>query len=499
MNSLRLRMFSMVFVVVAAAVATVSALAGQGTTTAVQQFVYRAARRDQYLAADLLAGGIATNGFGGGAGPGLRVAQDEFQARAELLGAAMGTDILLVNETGEVLVDSANWRRGQAMPVPPEWPSPADPWVFVADQPAFVVLGYEHQPEVVTLAASEMAVTDTVVFFGSSGPETGGLPFTPVLSSLPNLQADTILQGFNRNLLLAAGAGGGVALVLTAVLSGGILGPVESLTRAARRMEQGDRSQRVEVRSNDEIGELAHAFNAMADSVSKGEQLRRQMVNDIAHELRTPLTNIRGYLEAVRDGILEPRPDVIASLHEESMLLNRLVADLQELALAEAGQLKLKAQPVALRDVAERAACATQRHGEAGPAIRLDLPADLPLVQADPERIGQVLRNLLENALQHTPAGGAITIAARAQAAGVEVSVSDTGTGIAPEHLPKVFERFYRADLARARATGGAGLGLAIVRQLVEAHGGAIQVSSAPGKGTKFTFSLPYDRIPSDF
>jgi signal transduction histidine kinase len=385
------------------------------------------------------------------------------------------------------------------MTVPPEWPNPSDPWLFVADQPAFVVLSYAPAPSLVTYAAGESEViSDTMVFFGSTGPEVQAMPFTAAISGPPSVVGDSILQGLNRNLLLAAVSGGGVALVLTAVMSRGILGPVESLTAAARRMEKGDRTQRVEVRSNDEIGALAHAFNAMADSVSQSEQLRRQMVNDVAHELRTPLTNIRGYLEAVRDGVLEPKAEVINSLHEESMLLNRLVADLQELALAEAGQLKLTPQPVALVDVAERAANSVQGHLDDGPAVVVQVPADLPLVLADPERLGQVLRNLLENASQHTPSDGTISIVAQALPEAVEVSVSDTGSGIAPEHLPHVFERFYRADASRARATGGAGLGLAIVRQLVEAHGGKIWVNSQEGAGTTFAFTLPYDHSPSD-
>jgi signal transduction histidine kinase len=229
----------------------------------------------------------------------------------------------------------------------------------------------------------------------------------------------------------------------------------------------------------------------MADSVGAAEQLRRQMVSDIAHELRTPLTNIRGYLEAVRDGVLAAEPGVIDSLHEEAMLLNRLVADLQELALAEAGQLTLARQPVAVAEVVEKAAGALRPLLAGGPALRVELPDDLPPVSADPERLGQVLRNLLTNAQHHTPAGGEIVVAAQTTGDAVEVSVRDTGSGIAPEHLPYVFERFYRADPARARATGGAGLGLAIVKQLVEANGGQVRVSSAAGRGTTFAFTLP--------
>ena len=275
-------------------------------------------------------------------------------------------------------------------------------------------------------------------------------------------------------------------------LSRRILRPVETLTAAARRMEKGDLSQRVEAQSSDEIGELARAFNAMADGLNRLEELRRNMVSDVAHELRTPLSNIRGYLEAVRDGVVEPKPEVIDSLYEEAMLLNRLVDDLQELALAEAGQLTLERQLVAPAGLANRAVEAARGQASAsGIALRTDLPERLPLVNVDPQRIGQVLGNLLSNALTHTPSGVEVVVTARADGSEVQLSVSDTGEGVRPEHLPYIFERFYRADRSRSRTTGGTGLGLAIAKQLVEAHGGRIEVESEVGQGTRFTFTLP--------
>jgi signal transduction histidine kinase len=329
---------------------------------------------------------------------------------------------------------------------------------------------------------------------------------------------DPIEAGFvgavNRSLVWSAVAAGAAALLLTLALSRRILGPIEALTAAARAMERGDLSQRVRARSNDEIGALARAFNAMADGLARQERLRRNMVTDVAHELRTPLTNIRGYLEALRDGVARPSPALLSSLHDEALLLNRLVDDLQDLALAEAGQLRLEPRTVALYEIADQAAGALR---PALDAKRLDLqialPPSLPELWADPERVGQVLRNLLNNAILHTPEGGIITLCA-AQATNrqrptttddanvpqslvvgrssfVTLSVSDSGPGIAPEHLANVFDRFYRADRARARATGGAGLGLAIVKQLVEAHGGRVWAASAPGQGACISFTLP--------
>ncbi len=291
----------------------------------------------------------------------------------------------------------------------------------------------------------------------------------------------------NRSLLWAGLLASAAALLVTLALSRRILGPIEALTNVARRMQNGDLTERVEVQSQDEIGELARAFNAMADGLARTEQLRRNMVSDIAHELRTPLTNLRCQLEALQDGLVAPSESMFASLHEEAMLLKRLIDDLQELALAEAGQLRLECVPMQVGDIISQVATAFAAQAtEKRIALHTDVPHNLPVIYADPERVGQILRNLLANALAHTPPNGRITLAARAADTQVELRVTDTGTGIAPEHLPNIFERFYRADSSRARATGGAGLGLAIVKQLVEAQGGRVWVESQPGQSTTF-------------
>ncbi len=270
---------------------------------------------------------------------------------------------------------------------------------------------------------------------------------------------------------------------------------VSAVTAAARRMERGDLSQRVAVGSRDEIGQLAHAFNAMADGLAGTEQLRRTMVTDVAHELRTPLTNLRGYLEAVRDGVTEPRPQVIESLYEEAMLLSHLVDDLQDLTLSESGRLILHREPVDAQALLTSAALALRpRACNAGIDLIVDIAPYLPRVDADPQRIGQVLRNLVSNAVHYTSPGGTVTLSARRRDDVVLLEVRDTGCGIAPEHVPNVFERFYRADPSRARSTGGAGIGLAVVKQLVEAHGGTVGVTSTPGEGSCFSFTLCYAR-----
>lgn len=321
----------------------------------------------------------------------------------------------------------------------------------------------------------------------ASGPPRGFLPPPPTEEG-----AVAFLAAVNRSLLLSAGVATLLALGLTLVLSRRILGPVEALTSAARALERGNLAQRVEVTSQDEVGELAKAFNSMAGSLARNEQLRKNMVTDVAHELRTPLSNIRGYLEAMRDGVMPSDRQTLDSVHEEAVQLSRLVDDLQELSMAEAGQLKLDRSPTDLAEVVDRNLRASAAQATAkGVSLERDLPPEMPLVEMDPGRIGQVLRNLISNALGHTSAGGKVTVGAYRMETEVQLWVADTGSGILPEHLPHIFERFYRVDPSRTRSTGGSGIGLTISRQLVEAHGGRIWAESEPGSGSTFQFTLP--------
>ncbi|CAN5649268.1 hypothetical protein BH09CHL1_BH09CHL1_20500 [soil metagenome] len=318
------------------------------------------------------------------------------------------------------------------------------------------------------------------------------LDLEPFSISLPGVPDQSFLGEVNNALLLAVGLAGVSALALSILLARSIVRPVEQLTNAARSMSDGDMQQRVEVRSPHEIGVLAKAFNSMADSRVQLEGLRRNLVNDVAHELRTPLANLQGYLEVLRDGLTEPTPEILGVLHEESLLLNGLVADLQELALAEAGQLPLMRAPVELHEPILNALDAIRPQAEARDlTLDSNLPDVLPEVLVDSSRLSQILRNLLRNAVTHTPPGGRIDVRAIAANNQVEIAVHDTGHGIEPEHLPFIFDRFYRADPARARDTGGSGLGLAVVKNLVEAHGGTITASSTINAGSTFTFTLP--------
>jgi len=301
------------------------------------------------------------------------------------------------------------------------------------------------------------------------------------------------LAGSTRLVLLWGGLlASAVAIVLAFVLSRRVSAPVAALTTAARRLGNGDFSQRIGLKTRGELGELTQAFNFMASDLERAEKLRQNVVADTAHELRTPLSNIRGYVEAMRDGLVKADTDALHSLDEEVNLLSRLVGDLQELALADAGELKLVCQAEDIGSLINQTVAAEQARALAkGISVSVDLAAGLPLVNIDAHRISQVLRNILENAVDHTTQGDSITVSAEQQGSWVQISVIDTGEGIPVEHLPNIFERFYRVDRSRTRATGGRGLGLTIAKYLVEAHAGKIEVRSELGKGSHFTFTVP--------
>ena len=301
------------------------------------------------------------------------------------------------------------------------------------------------------------------------------------------------LNRLRRVTFLSTGIGLIAALIVSLIIARLIGRPLEALTRAVRRMGAGDLQQTVPEEGSAETVELARSFNAMASNLALSQRLRQQMVADVAHELRTPLANIRGYLEAIEDGVVEADEATLRTLRDEASHLNRLIDDLQELAQAEAGNLRLDRGPTDPAELIARATGAVRaRAVERGIALTTALPPDLPAVEVDPQRITQVLHNLLTNALTHTPSGGSVVVEAwRTPEGMVAISVADTGAGIAPEDLPRIFERFYRADSSRSRATGGSGLGLTIAKRLVESHGGQIAAASELGRGSRFTFTLP--------
>ncbi|HEU5099773.1 MAG TPA: ATP-binding protein [Roseiflexaceae bacterium] len=345
-------------------------------------------------------------------------------------------------------------------------------------------------------------------FFVRSGPM--GMPG----SSTPARRPPDFFWPIVRSFLIAGLALASGLLLLAIFFAQRLSHPLRDITRAAQRLAAGQLDVQVRRARIRELDQLTQAFNAMARSLEQADKQRRQMTADIAHELRTPLTIIKGRLEGLQDGIYSPTPEEVERLLGETALLERLVEDLRLLALAEAGQLPLYREPLAPIDLLESARAAFARQAaEQGVVLQVEAPCELPQIEADPQRMAQVLANLVTNALRYTPAGGSIALSAT-QATNdkrqttnddnnatrplvlepssfVTLRVRDSGKGIAPEDLPYVFDRFYRADRSRARGSGGAGLGLAITRQIVVAHGGAIWAESEPGQGTTISIALP--------
>jgi len=361
--------------------------------------------------------------------------------------------------------------------------------LLLADADGRIVYDTHGQRSADPLSVAER---DTAIALESQGALIGYVAVVPgpVDQLLPG-ERDFVDRVW-RNLLIAALIAGGVGIGLGLTLSRNIARPLNRLAAAARAIAAKDLSQRVEPGGAAEIVEVGRAFNDMAASLEKSEELRRNLVADVAHELRTPVSVLQGNLTALLDGVYPLEPAEVARLADETRLLGRLIDDLRELAQAEARQLDLDFQPLDLSAII-RITADTFGPAAADKQITLtgDVPPDLPRVRADAGRIAQVLRNLLTNALRHTPQGGMIRIAASAVPGGVEVSVSDTGDGIAPHDRPYVFDRFWRGDKSRARETGGSGLGLAIARRLIEAQGGQIGVESELGAGSRFWLRLP--------
>jgi histidine kinase len=299
---------------------------------------------------------------------------------------------------------------------------------------------------------------------------------------------------FNQALLLALLAAGVVAILISLLLSRGVVAPVRVLTTASQRIADGHYNERVPAAGSDELGQLAHSFNQMAEKLEQVESMRRQLIGDVSHELRTPLTAIKGSMEGLMDGVLPATPEIYQQIHQEADRLARLVDDLQELSRVEAGAYELKVRPLDVSVLAQTVIKRLSSQSESKHiSVNFDLAPNLPPVLADEDRAMQVLTNLTGNALQYTPDGGKIFISGKRVDGEIQISVHDTGIGIPPEHLAHIFDRFYRVDKSRSRQSGGgSGIGLTIANALVEAHGGRIWAESAgEGQGSTFTFTLP--------
>ncbi len=453
--------------VVLTGVVVVSYLANQAAAREVHGFMFQGGMTDEARLAQELAGYYR----GRGSWAGVDTVLDAGHGLGNM-GGMMGQQLIVVDEHGQVVADTGNLLLGQTLN-----------GTELASGTAVTVNGAR---------VGALIARGNMGMMGGFGIETA---------------ANDLLARVNRAIWLAALAAGVAAIVVGGLLAYGLARPIRRLTAATAAVARGDLSQRVPVSSKDEIGDLAAAFNSMAADLQKAEQLRRDMVADIAHELRNPLAVLQSNLEAVTDGVLPLDLETIQPLLDQTQLLTQLVNDLRTLALADAGQLPLRRVPTNPAELARSVAAQFAAQAEAkGITLRCEITDGLPAVSLDPQRITQVLSNLLGNAIRHTPEGGAVRVeclVTGTQPAGrplitdpcLLITVSDTGSGILPDALPYIFERFYRANRSRSRTEGGTGLGLAIAKQLVEAHGGRIWATSegVPGKGTVVSFTLPLD------
>jgi two-component system, OmpR family, sensor histidine kinase BaeS len=446
MRSLSAKLILAFLIVSLAGVLLVAVLAGRVTADEFDHFMFR---QNQDFLVETLSLYYQEQGSWAGAAALLRAGQMRGQGQMHGMGPAL--DVALADSSGRIVVPGAGYRAGTQ-------------------------------------------ISDTVLRRGApievEGRQVGTLLGGHTMPMMMHTAATEFLQRVNRSLVLASVGATFLALFLGTLLARALTQPLRELTAATRAVAGGDFGRHVPVRSEDELGQLADAFNQMSAGLSHGRELRRQMTADIAHELRTPLSVILGHAEALRDGVLPPDAATFEIVHEEALRLNRLVDDLRTLSLAEAGELELIRRPTSPAGLlAKVAAAQAPRAAQQNVSLETEVAPDLPDIAMDPDRMAQVLGNLLDNALRHTPGDGRVTLAAQAANGSVIFRVSDSGPGIDPADLPHVFDRFYRADKSRQR--GGSGLGLAIARSIVDAHNGRIWAESPPGHGARFFVQLP--------
>lgn len=409
---------------------------------------------------------------------------EQLAAYYQSQGSWSGVEALLKNG---VVISGSRWPDARR-PGLPEFRLP----VVLADASGKVVFDGTGTSAGKRLSAQDLR--DAIHITASDGAQVLGylLIAAPAVQSLGSPE-QRFLDRTRRILILGAALAVALGLAMGALMSHSLTAPLQRLAAAARDVAHGNLGKQVEVEGSAEVAEVSRAFNEMTAALEKGEKLRQNMVADVAHELRTPLTVIQGNLRALLDDVYPLEKVEIGRLYDETRLLSRLVDDLRELAQAEAGQLRFNMQPTDIAGVL-RAAVAKFEPAAESKSLRIALQTEsnLPPVTADPDRLTQVMNNLMTNALRHTPEGGSIAISAVTMEDTVEVSVTDTGEGIAAQDLPHIFDRFWRADRSRSRIGGGSGVGLAIARAVVEAHGGQIHATSdGPEKGSIFRFTLP--------
>jgi signal transduction histidine kinase len=357
---------------------------------------------------------------------------------------------------------------------------------------------YSFLPDAYTDGVPHWGIVGNYTFASvptADGGSVTAMQPSPSRGSLGRISATLgFLQSVWWQFLLAGAVAGAISLLIARWLARGMTRPLRDMATAARAMETGNYTRRVRTRSRDEVGQLALAFNRMSAELEVLEKSRRDLVANVSHELKTPITAIRAHLENLADGVEQPNGQTLQVMLAQTERLGRLVDQLLDLSRLESGEVPLHVEPVALAPLVDRVISEIS----VGRSVTdVDLRSEVPpslLVDADEERLHQVVFNLVDNAVRFTPPGGSVTVSAVRAEDRIDVSVRDTGVGIGAEHLPRLFERFYRANPARSREDGGGtGIGLAIARSIVEGHGGRITAESEPGRGATFTFDLPAD------
>ncbi|MDA1278611.1 MAG: ATP-binding protein [Chloroflexi bacterium] len=437
---------------------------------------------------------------------------NEVQYAIQQVGNLYGWRVVLENESGMVVADSHQFARdaqGLLETLAERFPRPAR----FTKRPVYVngeLIAHLLVDERPALSERPLSMRDYYASpFAQLLQEAAnrGIGPVPTLTTGPTQATDDLVaevlqyvdpplsnlqQSFQQSLWVAGIAAGFAGLLIVTLFTRQALAPVRGLTAAASRLGAGDLGQRVPESGNDDIGELAKTFNTMAGDLELAVAQRRQLTADVAHELRTPLTNIQGYLEAIKDGVVAPDDETIGTLHSQTLHLANLIEDLRVLAVADAGALALNVSHGSPNQVIRDSVLSfNQRARDRDIDLSISESGEGTVLDFDETRLRQIVTNLIENALTYTPKHGRISVEIKGSDTGLKISVADSGNGISAEDLPRIFDQFYRADPSRNRATGGAGLGLTIVKRLVEAHGGTIEVESAPSLGTTFTVLLP--------
>ncbi|HCR48370.1 MAG TPA: hypothetical protein DIW24_01995, partial [Bacteroidetes bacterium] len=384
---------------------------------------------------------------------------------------------------------ASQFGAGAPHPLDPSTPhQPPDPPYFLIDTKRQVLIPTTKYPLGSTVPASLLTSGKPILvrgsFVGTALPTGVILPLRP--------EDHDYLARIRNALIYATGVSVVVAWMLGALLAGRMTKPLRLLTQATRQLSSGELGTQVEVHANDEVGDVARAFNRMSTELEKARALRHQMTADLAHDLRTPLTVLSGYLEALKDGDLAPTPARFEAMYTEAKHLQRLIEDLRVISLADADELPLNKTVKRPHELLERAARAFEQQATLRQIqLSIQTTPDLPAIFVDEDRIAQVLGNLVGNALRYAPTGSAVALTANQESHWVVFTVADTGEGIPNAQLPFVFDRFYRGDPARQQPHQSSGLGLAIVKSVVEAHKGRVQVESQSGQGTRFRILLP--------